>query len=161
MKLIPLPSEVVTMTGFTHKVIIGYADLTAAAGASDTTVTLNIFPSDNQNLPVGYGVLRAAHRITEAWDASDAAINSLLLEVGDDGDPNRFLGQVEIAEDGTEIDYSISAATTFPYAYTTANTIDAKFTVAGGASPLIDELNAGEVEVYLFITDLNALAKIN
>lgn len=165
MKLIPLPSETRINTGFTHKVIIDYTDLTAAAGASDTTVTLPIIPQDvstaqTETNPIGLAVQRCAMNLITTFDASDAALNSVLVEVGDGGDTDRFLDQTELSADGTYITFKHSKVTTFPHAYTAADTIDAKFTVAGGASPLVDELTSGKVEVYLAIVDLNALETV-
>lgn len=146
--------------GFTHKVILDHTDLTAAAGAADTTATIQIFPGlSTATVPAGTVVARAGFNLITAFDASDAAINSLLLEVGDGNDTDRFIPQKELAVDGTEVLFWVTshATTTLPFAYTASDGIDAKFTVAGGASPLIDELNAGKVEIYLHISDLNKL----
>lgn len=159
MKLLPLGAEVAALTGFTHKAILTFADFTAAAGASDTVATVQIYPETaGTAFPIGTAVTRCAMKLVTAFDASDAAINSLALTVGDGGDVDRFLDSTELAVDGTEITFKASKVTTFPHAYTAADGIDAQVTVAGGASPLIDELTSGEVEIYLAIVDLNALA---
>lgn len=161
MKVYPLPPETVEQTGFNFKAVVDYADLTAAAGAADTTATIQILPEvATATNPAGLAVWRCAMNLITAFDASDTAINSLLLEVGDGGDTDRFLDPTEIAVDGTEILFKASKVTTFPHAYTAADGIDAKFTVAGGVTPLIDELTSGKVEIYLFVSDLNALEKI-
>ena len=155
MKLIPLPFETVALTSYTHKVFLAAADVAALAG---TTAALQIVPSGaTLTNPAGLAVLAAALILTTAFDFSDAAINSLLIEVGDGGDPNRFLGQTEIAVDGTEVLFEASRVTTFPYAYVAADGIDVTFTVAGGASPLLSECNAGAAEIYLKLVDLNNL----
>jgi hypothetical protein len=41
-----------------------------------------------------------------------------------------------------------------------ADTLDALFTVANGGSPLCSEATSGEVEVYLFVVDLNRLEDV-
>jgi hypothetical protein len=156
MKLIPLPFETTALKGWTHKVIITAADV-AALGAA-TTGTLQIVPDVAADTnPAGMAVLAAALNLTTAFDASDAAINSLTVEIGDGGDTNRFLGPTEIAVDGTEILFEVSRVTTFPYGYTAADGIDAFFTVGGGASPLLNEINSGQVEIYLRLQDLNEM----
>jgi len=152
MKILTLTPQERTLLLATHKVVLTYADLTAAA----TTQTIQIFPTSG-NVPVGTVVRFAGSNLTTAFDFSDASINSLLLEVGDDGDTDRFLTQTEIAADGTEIIYKTTAASSQPYAYNTANAIDAFLTVAGGGSPLLNEATSGVVEIYLHITDLNDL----
>ena len=154
MKLIPLPLETVALTGFTHKVIITHADV--AALGSGTSAALAIFPSSG-TFPAGTAVFNAALNLTTAFDASDAAVNSLLVEVGDGTDPNRIIDQTEIAADGTEILFAASLVATKPYAYLAADTLDATFTVAGGGSPTLAEVNAGELEIYLQIVNLNNL----
>lgn len=149
MDLVPLAPTDAMFNLATHKVIITASDV-AALGAG-TTGTLAIYPRTG-TFPAGYTARFAGLELITAFDASDAAINSLLIEVGDGGDTDRLLVQTEIAVDGTEILFRTSAANTQPYAYLVADTIDALFTVAGGASPTLAEINAGEVHLYLHIS---------
>lgn len=163
MKLIPLGEQTAALTGFTHKVIIGYADV-AALGAS-ATGTLQIFPTGSAgdtNMPAGTYVLRAGFKLNTAFDFSDAGITSLLIEIGDGGDTDRHMPQTEIAVDGTEILYFVTpnSKDSAPYAYLAADGIDAKFTAANGGSPLLSECTSGEIEVYLFIADMARLALV-
>jgi hypothetical protein len=164
MIVTPLPLETRAATGFTHKVKITYADLTLLAATSDTTVTIPIYPEPSAALvgvngPAGMCCRKAAVLLDTAFDASDASINSLLLEIGDGGSTARFFPQTEMAVDGTEVLYFESKATTMPYAYLVADTIDVKFTVAGGGSPTIDELTSGVLYIFLAIVNLNELKK--
>tara|TARA_R110000868_G_scaffold27541_4_gene104368 strand:+ start:1447 stop:1920 length:474 start_codon:yes stop_codon:yes gene_type:complete len=130
-------------------------DFTAAD--TGTTKTIAIYPSSG-NGPVGLSVTRCAYRLVTAFDSTaDSAINSLLLEVGDGGDTDRYSAQKELALDGTEITYWASTATTMPFAYTSADTVDALFTVAGGGSPTIAELDSGEVWIFFDAVDLSIL----
>ena len=152
MKILTLTPQERMFALATHKVIITYADLTTAA----TTKTTQIFPTSG-DVPVGSVVRFAGSNLITAFDFSDAAITSMTLAVGDDGDVDRFLTSTELAVDGTEIIYKTTAASSQPYAYNTANGIDALFTVSGGASPLVSEATSCEVEIYLHITDLNDL----
>lgn len=141
----------------THKVTLDYADV-AALGAS-TTGTIAILPSSG-TFPAGIRAMMVAVNLITAFDASDASINSLLIEVGDGGDTDRLLTQTELASDGTEVLFKASAASTQPYAYEAADTIDAKFTVAGGGTPTLAEITSGKVEIYLWIDDLNILENV-
>jgi hypothetical protein len=148
MKIVTLTPQERTQAQATHKVILTYADLTAAA----TTQTITIFPSSG-TFPAGTVARFTAMRLITPFDFSDSSINSLLLEVGDT-DTDRLLTQTQLAADGTYVSNKVSSASTQPYAYDAADTIDALFTVAGGGTPLLNEATSGEVEVYLHITDL-------
>ena len=122
-----------------------------------TTKTIAIFPSSG-NGPVGLSVTRCAFRLVTAFDSStDTSINSLLLEVGDGSSTARYSAQKELAADGSNVTYWASTAAGLPFAYTAADTVDAKFTVAGGASPTIAELDSGEVWIFFDAVDLSVL----
>lgn len=144
----------------THKVVIDYADI-AALGAG-TTGTIALIPASG-TFPAGTTARFAGMQLVTAFDSSgDASINSLLVEVGDGGDTDRLLTQTQIAVDGTEILYKVEGAVTQPYAYLVADTIDALFTVAGGASPTLAEITSGELHIYLEITDpMTRMQKVN
>lgn len=145
------PTQAVHLNA-THKVVINAADV--AALGSGTTGTIALFPRTG-TFPAGTRVQFAAINLITPFDASDASINSLLIEVGDGGDTDRLLTQTQLAVDGTEILFASSAG--LAYAYPVADTVDALFTVAGGASPTLAEINAGEVEIYFRVSDLNDL----
>lgn len=140
-----------TPQGFNWKAIIKAADV-AALGAG-TTGTIAIFPRSG-TFPAGFKARQAAILLITAFDASDAAINSLLAEVGDGNSTARLVAQTELAVDGTEVLNKGDAQTTAPFVYDVADTIDVKFTVAGGASPTLAEINVGEVEIYLAVDNL-------
>lgn len=160
-KLIPLNGETRARTGFSHKVIFDYVAVAAigaaASGAAQIVPTGNGLTPGTGTVPVGFAVVRCAFNLITAFDFSDAGITSMLLEVGDGGDPNRFIGQTEVAVDGTEILSQISLVATIPYAYLTADGIDLTLTVANGGSPLLSECTSGKVEIYLLLVDLNDL----
>lgn len=149
------------LRGFTH-----VAKLTAAgdfaAGDTGTTKTIQIYPlTDGNTFPAGTLIKNVTMNLVTTFDSTgDAAINSVLVEVGDGTDPNRFLGQTQAAADGSYVSYDTGAATTTPYVYAAADTLDIKFTVAGGASPTIAELNSGEVHIYFHAQDLNGLDEV-
>ena len=154
MKLIALSPTDARYKLATHKVVITFTDV--AALGSGTTGTLALFPFTG-TFPAGTTVRFAGLNLKTAFDASDASINSLLVEVGDGGDTDRLLTQTELAVDGTEVLFKASA---LMYSYPIADTVDALFTVAGGASPTLAEITSGEVELYLHITDVNRLENI-
>jgi len=160
-KCIPLNAETRARTGFSHKIIVDYVAIAAigaaASGAMQILPTGNGLIPGTGTVPVGFAVLRAAFNLVTAFDFSDAGITSMLIELGDGGDPNRFLGQTEVAVDGTEILSEISKLTTFPYSYLTADGIDLTVTVANGGSPLLSECTSGKLEIYLCCVDLNDL----
>jgi hypothetical protein len=134
----------------THRVTLDYNDV-LALGAS-ATGTVAIIPSSG-TFAIGTRARFAGMSLPTAFDFSDSAINSLLVEIGDGGDTDRLLTQTEIAADGSYVTDKLMGAVTAPYAYVAADTIDAKFTAAGGASPTLAECTSGEVEIYLFVED--------
>lgn len=156
MKLIALSPTDARFSLATHKIII-YASDVAALGAG-TTGTLVLFPFTG-TFPAGTTVRFAGINLKTPFDSTaDASINSLLVEVGDGGSTARLLAQTQLAVDGTEI---LFAASALMYSYPIADTVDALFTVAGGASPTLAEINIGELEIYLYITDMNRIENID
>jgi hypothetical protein len=108
-------------------------------------------------VPATTRVSLAAMVLNTAFDASDSAINSLTMEIGDDLDPNRYLVAIQLALDGTEILYAAPAVATNEYIYIASNTVDAVVAVAGGANPTCAEINAGQVTFYFMVQDVNDL----
>jgi len=134
----------------THKITITAADVAAATGTDSGIVQL--LPAAG-SLPVGATVRFAQFQLVTPFDSSDDAdIAGVGMEIGDDGAAARFLTSTELAADGTYISYYAEpVATKHPYAYATANAVDAKFTITGGASPTLAEIDSGEVVVYLHV----------
>ena len=133
----------------THKVVITAADV---AELSADAATLALFTA-----PVKTRVSLSAMVLNTAFDASDTAINSLLMEVGDDGDTDRYLASIQLAVDGTEILYRAPGLAANDYIYITENTVDVLLTAAGGANPTLAEINAGQVTLYFKVQDVNDL----
>ena len=150
MKFIPLSPTDRKFNLATHKVILDYTDL-VGFGAG-TTGTVQIFPRTG-TFPAGVIMRFAGMRLSTSFGFSDVSINSLLVEVGDTGSTARLLSQTQIATAGTPVINKVEPGNTQPYSYPTANTVGAKFTVAGGASPTLGEATSGVVEIYLHVTD--------
>lgn len=156
MELIRLPFETAALTGFTHKAIVTYSDLLTYDGGSTTAVVPLV------NARVGDVVSRAAFRLVTAFDFSEASV-VVSMAVGDDGSTGRFIDAQNLGVDGTEILYYAGGAVAtplLPYAYITANAIDALFTASAGSTPLISEVTTGEVEIFLHICNIADLAQV-
>jgi len=156
MKLIQLAPTDARYHLATHKVVLTYTDV-AALGAS-ATGTIPLIPTSG-TFPAGTVARFAGLQLITAFDFSDTGITSLLIEVGDGSDTDRLLTQTELAVDGTEIFYKASAASTQPYAYLVADSIDALFTAANGGTPTLAECTSGEVHLYLHVTDPAILSR--
>jgi hypothetical protein len=155
MKLMRLPFETTALTGYTHKAIVTYADVVTYAGTTTSTVPL-------LSVRVGDVVEKCAYRLVTAFDFSDAGITSCTMSVGDDGSVGRYC-DAATAQVALEILYyagNAVATPLAPYAYIVANTVDAVFTVANGGSPLCSETTAGEVEIYLAVSNLVDLGTV-
>lgn len=163
MKLIHLPAHTTATTGFTHKVIVNYTDLTGHSTAGTTSVILQIFPDTAaKTFAAGLCVLNCALNLTVPFVTAggDGDATGLVVTVGDGGVVNRLMTSTELLLAGTEILFKAMGAVTAPYAYAEADTLDAVFTISGGTTPLISDCTAGQVEIYLAMCDLNDLEKV-
>jgi hypothetical protein len=134
---------------------VDYNDLIAMGAAANNSST----PLALVTVPKGFVVSVVAVRLENevGFDFSDTGIDSLTLKIGDGGDDDRHLTVLQLAEDGTEIEYFVPVLSTSPYAYLVEDTVDAIFTVATGGSPLLSETTSGAVLIYLRLDDLNQL----
>jgi hypothetical protein len=129
---------------------ITFADL-VPFGAG-TTGTLSLYPKTGTGNVGTLCKIRGVRLIT-AFVASDVAINSLLIEGGITGATAAQLAQTQLFGTGTPV--LAKAGTGVGVAFAIANTLNALFTVAGGASPTLGELTSGEVWVYFQIADMS------
>ncbi len=135
--------------GYTHRVVLTYADLTETAANGTQTIAL-------LSLLAGQAVLRCALRVATALaDASDAAFNSVLLEVGDGGDTDRYLTSTQLNVNGTEVLYKLHPSTT-PNVYVADDTVDALFTP--GTGKILTDIDVGELTLLFEVADLNKVA---
>ncbi len=159
VQVIPLSAETTRQSSFTHAAVIPYTTV-ATIGTTGTTAVVVI-----ADLVAGDVVSdRIASVVTEAWTDSDASLNSVIIRVGET-DTDRFLVDTEIGEDGTEVDYfhalggSTGATSTAPLAFSTTDTLDCLFTVAGGANPTCAELTAGKVVILFTLFNISKIAR--
>jgi hypothetical protein len=137
--------------GFTHKVVITFADLTALGAVASGTVALATYTA-------GLGCTKAAFRLVTAF--TGGATSALALDVGHNGattdDPDSILDNYEVHSTGTEILFGDGNGAVFAtlrtgYYPLDAGTYEALFTATGGN---LNALTAGEVNIYLRLEDL-------
>lgn len=149
LKVVPLPRDTAAGTGFTHLIILTFDDLTEVTANTAQTIALLA-------VQAGDAVLRAATLLKTAFtDASDAAFNTTAAVIGDGGDTDRFIASQELNSNGTEVFYKVHPSTT-PFVYTAADTID--IVVSAMAAKALNDIDAGELHVYLGIARLEALS---
>lgn len=143
MTIEPLPLE---LSGhFTHKFVLTHVDLTETTANTAQTIAI-------LTVAAGQSVTDAAMILNTAFeDASDTALNSTTLIVGDDGDDNRFIASTELNENGTEVDYQHGVAANMGHMYTAANTVDAIFGSMSGKS--LSNIDTGQVTILLKVVD--------
>jgi len=125
--------------GFTHRIKLTHADLTDTTDTSVLTLAL-------LSLKIGQIVRECCVDVVTAFSGGDCT--AVGLEVGDDGDPNRYLVSLDIM--GTTYQkLQPVGTTTSPFVYTAANTVDAVITPSTGD---LDSLTAGEAYIYLKVT---------
>lgn len=137
--------------GFTHKVVITFADLTALGAVASGVVPLATYTA-------GLGCTKAAFRLVTAF--TGGATSALALDVGHNGattdDPDSILDNYEVHSTGTEIFFGDGNGAVFAtlrtgYYPLDAGTYEALFTATGGN---LNALTAGEVNIYLRLEDL-------
>jgi hypothetical protein len=137
--------------GFTHKVVITFADLTALGAVASGTVALATYTA-------GLGCTKAAFRLVTAF--TGGATSALALDVGHNGattdDPDSILDNYEVHSTGTEIMFGDGNGAVFAtlrtgYYPLDAGTYEALFTATGAN---LNVLTAGEVNIYLRLEDL-------
>lgn len=131
--------------GATHKATLTYADLTETTADTDQTIAA-------KNAVAGQMVEVIGGKLVTAFkDASDAALNSTVVSVGDGADPNHYLASWQVNENGTEASYFLG--TGVRGIYTAADTIDVLVESMVGKS--LSNIDTGELVLYLAVTDLS------
>lgn len=139
METRPLSLDEITKTGFTHVITIERDDL---PDSGSDPFTLPIYPQTG-TFPQGTAVWNAAL----TTDFFEVGGSTLTMEVGDGVDPNRYIDAADLSSGGAPALYS--RLTTYPYAYTSADTVDAVFAVTDWA-----EITSGSVNIFLKITNV-------
>lgn len=168
MKIIPLPFETVALTGFTHKVIITFADLTAAAG----TQTLTIFPDSSADagfsdatlaqLPAGFTVIATQMRLVTPF--TGGAISAATLTVGDKASANRYIAST--ATDlftalGTNTKDNVASSTRYAFASQDVTNSNAQLTATiATTGDNVKNATAGQLEIFLDLWDPNEQATV-
>lgn len=150
MKTLALSPEERAQSGFTHKAIITYEDL---SGTAATTKTLTL-----ASYSAGQLFHKAAYKLVTNFDGG--ATSALALDVGWNGgttdDPDGLLDNYEIHEDASEVKYGDGNGAAFAtlrtgYAALDAGDLEALFTATGAN---LTALTQGEVHIYWAQTDL-------
>jgi hypothetical protein len=140
----PLFADAAALEDGTHEILIDHADLTETANATAQTVQIATITGLRQLVEVVRMELIAPFQ-----DTADAANNSTLLEVGDDGDTDRFLTSTQLNVNGTEV--YMKAGTGTRHVYSSDDTLDLLFTPPSGKN--LAALNRGEVRIIVKLHD--------
>lgn len=135
--------------GFNHRFVIKAEDLTEASDNTAQDVTLI-------TLPAGTVVKSCAYYLkTPLADASDSAFNSTAVIVGDSGDTDRYINSSQLNVNGTEVIYAVNDTAKLPFVTTASTEVKANF--ASMASKALEDIDTGEVWIYLETADLTSL----
>ena len=174
MLIVPLPFETVALTGFTHKVTLTYADLTAAAGSQ----TFTIFPDGSADgyysngsaiknatlnqLPAGFTVEKVQLRLATPF--TGGAISAATLTVGDKATANRYLASSAtdlFTAAGTNTKDNVASATTYAFSSADVTNTNAQITATiatTGAN--VNAATAGALDILLGLMDPSAQASV-
>jgi predicted dinucleotide-binding enzyme len=147
MNVLKLSAEETRETQHTHKIVLTHVDLTQSADNTVQNITL-------ATLPAGSVVNACAIKlVTPFEDSDDSAFNSTTLVVGDADTANRYLTSTELNENGTEVLFKSGANENF--ANVTETAVVAGFDSM--AAKALEDLDVGEVHIYLSVYDLTAI----
>jgi len=149
MQYIALSNEERLSTGYSHKVVITHDDLTDTDTAQDITLAA---------LTEGQFVTRTGYKLVT--DFASANGTGLTVSIGNSDSATVYQAAKELQ--ATEVDYWFSQLVTAPptggnTVVADTETVFARFTTSGGSSPLLSEYTAGEVHVFLEVTDVRKL----
>jgi hypothetical protein len=150
MKFIKLGPDYDLNQGFTHKVVIGFADVIALTSASAYSINpssarLAVLAASAATNPAGTIVKQCAARVTTAFAGG---AGTLAITVGDGGDVARYLASSDMK---TAAFYGPTLK--MPLLYLVADTVD--FIITAGTA--MTGWTSGEMEIYLELGDINAL----
>lgn len=147
MNVFKLSAEETRETQHTHKFVLTHSDLTQAVDNTAQNITL-------ATLPAGSVVNACAMKlVTPFEDSDDADLNTTTLVVGDAGSANRYLASTELNENGTEILFK--SGTNVNFANVAATAVVAGF--GSMAAKALEDIDVGEVHIYLSVYDLTAI----
>jgi len=149
MKCIPLSNQEAARSGFTHKIIIPYTDMTGWTSGTAYSVFPQIGTASaatgSATFNIGTRVRAVAANVSTAFTF---AAGTLVFSLGDGGDAARFVAaSTDLKTAGYITD---SALTKKPYIYTAADTIDITVTAGAGTPATIA---AGELHLFLALED--------
>lgn len=142
-----LPTEeVIARGGATHKVVVTVDELSESATGTAEAVAL-LTPASNERVEcLGIGVT------TGLADASDSGHDDVTAQVGDSGDPDRLAAAAQVAANGSVVVAAPGTGTSRVYDGATA----VNLTITPKTGKANDQLDSGELVVWLKITDLAA-----
>ena len=149
MTITPLSNEERLSTGFSHKVVITHADLTDTDTAQDLTLA---------TLTEGQFTTRTGYKLIT--DFASANGTGLTVSIGNGSSATVYQAAKELQ--ATEVDYWFSQLVTAPPTGAAdqvgeTEAVLARFTTSGGTSPTLAEYTAGEVHIFLGVTDVKKL----
>ncbi len=143
--------------GFTDDFIVEWQDFSvdnAGTLADNTAKTFTYV------IPAGTAVVSASAYLIEAFNDSGGG-DELNVIVGDGTDDDGFLASAALHDDQSQITYVWNTGAYLDNengkAYTTADTIDIKFTpnISTGTDYSLNELTAGKIKFKFCLVDLN------
>jgi hypothetical protein len=147
IRVAPLGAHEAGLEGANLEVIINQREGAVTEATVDTAQTLQLF-----NVPANVHLVELVKMelIEPFEDASDAAHNTTLVEVGDGGDTDRLLASTQLNRNGTEV-YN-KAGTGTKYNYTADDTVDILFAAPASGKALAD-LDRGKLRLLFRLTD--------
>jgi hypothetical protein len=130
--------------GYTHRISVTHEDLTETTANTSQTIAIYSAAAGLAVTGVGY-----AYLVTPFQDASDAALNTTTIIVGDGGNDDRYLASMQVNANGTPVTYKLGPYDTCNFVYTTADTIDIIFGSMTAKS--LSNIDTGQVDIYLHL----------
>jgi hypothetical protein len=163
MQLIPLPVETRQMTGFSHKAIINYSDLTTAGASQAFTLFPDVSYNSSALMYAGWAITKVAYRLITGF--TGGALSAMTLTLGDGANATRYLAAASTdmftAPGTTNAKDFVISGTAYVYSsndLTNSNTKLVATFAATGAN--VNAATAGQVEIYFRADDLSRLSTV-
>jgi len=149
MKTYNLSNSESAAGGFTHLVVVTYADFISQTTANTAQA------KDTLSLAVGDVIRGSAIKLVTPFQKSGTtAFNTNTVTIGDSGSATRYFSSTELNANGSYIPYAHS---TNAYTYTTANAL--RVTLAAMSGYSLSQLDTGELHIFLQIAQLPKLSQ--
>ncbi len=151
------------MTGFSHKAVINYSDLTTAGASQAITLFPDVGYSAGALMHAGWAVTKVAYRLITGFTGGN--LSAMTMTLGDGASATRYLAAATsdlfTAPGTTNTKDFVIGGTSYAYSSADLTNSNSKLVATLAATGgNVNTATAGQVEIYFHIADLAALSQV-